>query len=317
MNTKTILSAAILSVLSAGAMASESSRWSGELIFGSGFKSTNSNLSVESDALLSDNTKKGNHNEEFIGMVLGNVAYDLGENRNQRFYMGTSRDDLAVGDLAFEIGYQFDMQNGTQIDIAYLPTVLSGEVWQNPYLEGRRKETDIEGHAYRLQFNNIWGSGFSLDMAYATTEIEHERVEYAELLRDSEMYYIKGSYTQFFTPQMGLMTSVGYVHNDADGEAQTYDQYELEMTYFVSHNAHTFAVTGGYAYREYEGYNPIYSKTREDHRHMLFLAYEYANIGGWDNWSLVSFAGINVNDTNIDFYTSDDYLATIGLSYKF
>lgn len=102
-----------------------------------------------------------------------------------------------MGDLAFEIGYQFDMQNGTQIDIAYLPTVLSGEVWQNPYLEGRRKETDIEGHAYRLQFNNIWGSGFSLDMAYATTEIEHERVEYAELLRDSEMYYIKGSYTQF------------------------------------------------------------------------------------------------------------------------
>ncbi|GAM66473.1 hypothetical protein JCM19236_3925 [Vibrio sp. JCM 19236] len=167
MNGKNLLSVAILSSLAGSAFAFDSSRISGEIIFATGYMSSNSNLSTESDSFLKDNTKKGSHNDDFIVMPLGSIAYDLGEQRNQRVYLGTSRDDLAVGDLAFEIGYQYDMQNGTQIDVAYLPTVLSGEAWKNPYLEGNRSKTDVDGHAFRLKLNSIAGTGFSLDMAYA------------------------------------------------------------------------------------------------------------------------------------------------------
>lgn len=219
MNKKSILSAAILSTLATSAFALDSSRISGEIILATGYMSTNSNLSTESDALLNDRHQKGSHSDDFIVMPLGNIAYDLGENRNQRIYLGTSRDDLAVGDLAFEIGYQYEMSNGTQIDVAYLPTVVSGEAWKNPYLEGYRSKTDVEGNAYRVQLNNIVGSGFSLDMAYATKEVDDEQIVNQELLRDSDMYYMKGGYVTYFTPTMGLSTRLGYLHNDADGKA--------------------------------------------------------------------------------------------------
>lgn len=321
MSKKSILSAAILSTIATGAYAFDSSRISGEIILGTGYMSTNSNLSTKSDANLTSRDNKGSHNDEFFAMPLGSIAYDLGAERNQRVYLGTSRDDLAVGDLAFEIGYQYDMQNGTQIDVAYLPTVVSGEVWANPYAVGHRSETDVEGDAFRLKLSNIVGSGFSLDMAYATTEVDNEQInsdgKRSELLRDSDMYYLKGSYDMYFAPNMGLTTSLGYLHNDADGSAETFDQYELEVTYFVSINAHTLALTSSYAYRDYDGHNPIYSKTRSDNRHKFFAAYEYAHIAGLENWNLVSFAGVNYNDSNISFYKSEEYLASVGVSYKF
>ena len=317
MNTKSILSVAILSSLTTSAFAFDSSRISGEIILATGYVSTNSNLSTESDAVLKNRTNKGSHNNDVVVMPLGNIAYELGESRNQKVYLGTSRDDLAVGDLAFEIGYQYNMQNGTQVDVAYLPTVLSGEVWKDPYLEGRRSKTDVDGHAYRLQVNNIIGSGFSMDMAFATTEVDDEQVQASELTRDSDMYSVKGGYLAYFTPNMGLSTTLGYLHNDADGKAETFDQYQLEMTYFVTHGAHKVALTSSYAYRDFDGQNSIYGKTRSDNRHKLFAAYEYANIAGLENWDLVSFAGVNYNDSNINFYKSEEYLASVGVSYKF
>ncbi|MDC5721781.1 DUF2860 domain-containing protein [Vibrio europaeus] len=317
MNKKSILSIAILSSLTTSAFAFDSSRLSGEIILATGYMSTNSNLSTNSEANLKSNQKKGSHEDELVVMPLGSLTYDLGENRDHRVYLGTSRDDLAVGDLAFEIGYQFDMSNGTQIDLAYLPTVLSGEVWQDPYLEGRRSKTDIDGHAYRMKLNSIMGSGFSLDMAYATTEVDKENIGYSELLRDSDKYYVKGSYLMQFMPNMGLNTSLGYLHNDADGKAETFDQYEIEMSFFVNHDAHTLAVTSSYAHRDYDGRSSLHNKTRSDNEHKLFLAYEYANVAGLDNWNLVSFTGVNYSDSNVSFYKSEDYLASVGLSYTF
>ncbi|WP_261836294.1 DUF2860 domain-containing protein [Vibrio ishigakensis] len=317
MNGKNLLSVAILSSLAGSAFAFDSSRISGEIIFATGYMSSNSNLSTESDSFLKDNTKKGSHNDDFIVMPLGNIAYDLGEQRNQRVYLGTSRDDLAVGDLAFEIGYQYDMQNGTQVDVAYLPTVLSGKAWKNPYLEGNRSKTDVDGHAFRLKLNSIAGTGFSLDMAYAMTEIDDEQIADKALHRDADIYYAKAGYLTHLAPNMGLKSSLGYLHNDSEGKAETHDQYEVELSYFLVHNAHTIALTGSYAYRDYDAQNSIYGKTRSDNRSKLFLAYEYANIAGLENWNLVSFAGVNYNDSNISFYSNEDYLASVGVSYKF
>ncbi len=194
MTKKSILSIAILSSLTTSAFAFDSSRLSGEIILATGYMSTNSNLSTESDAVIND-LSKGSHNDEFIVMPLGSLSYELTPDRSQRVYLGTSRDDLAVGDLAFEIGYQFDMKNGTQIDLAYLPTVMSGEVWANPYQTGSaRSKTDIDGNAYRVKLNSIMGTRFSLDMAYATTEVDNERIDATtngDMLRDSDKYYVK------------------------------------------------------------------------------------------------------------------------------
>ncbi|MBY5945130.1 DUF2860 domain-containing protein [Photobacterium rosenbergii] len=313
-----LYTAAALTGFSTMTFANETSRLSGEIIVTSGYISTNSNLSTDGNARLNDLNSKGSHTDDFIVAPLGSLTYRLGDDNNQRVYLGTSRDDLAVGDLAFEVGYQYDFANGTQLDAAFLPTVVSGEVWANPYQTGsNRQKTDIEGHAFRVKLNNINNSGMSLDMAYATAEVDDEQVTEQALRRDHDTYYIKGSHTTMFSNRSGLVSSVSYTHRDAKGKAETFDQYKAEVTYFTSVDAHSLALTGGYAYRDYEGNNPIFNKERTDNRYKVFLAYEYADFAGWENWSLVSLAGANFNTSNIDFYESEEYLMTVGMSYQF
>ncbi|MGF1718101.1 DUF2860 domain-containing protein [Photobacterium chitinilyticum] len=305
--------------LSATAYADETSRLTGEIIITSGYMSTNSNLSTDGDARLENTNDKSSHSNEFIVAPLGSISYQLGEENNQRVYLGTSREDLAVGDLAFEVGYQYDFSNGTQLDFAFLPTVVSGEVWADPYQTGsNRQKTDIDGYAFRMKLNNIMNSKMSLDMVYATAEVDNERIEHKSLHRDHDTYYIKGSHQSMLNERSGLISSVSYAYQDAIGKAATFDQYEAEMTYFTHVNAHSLALTGSYAYRSYDGANPVFdNKERTDNRYKLFLAYEYAGFAGWDNWSLVSLAGASFNTSNIDFYENEEYLLTIGMSYKF
>lgn len=307
-----------LTTLASPSFAFDSSRISGELILGTGYKSTNSNLSVEGNSRSNGLDSKGSHTNEVIVMPLGLIAYDLTEQRNQRVYLGTSRDDLAVGDLAFEIGYQYNFMNGTTIDVAFLPTIMSGEVWADPYkTDGPRKKEDVEGYAYRLKLNNLMNSGISLDMAYATKEVDNEAIIDESLHRDADVYYAKASYYSAITTNSGFLTSVSYKHNDADGKAETFDEYTAEFTYSLIGDVHSLALTGSYGYRNYDSASVTFNKKRSDDQYGVFLAYEYADFAGWDNWSLISLSGVDINKSNIKFYESEDYLVTVGMSYKF
>ncbi|WP_413766708.1 DUF2860 family protein [Vibrio vulnificus] len=49
----------------------------------------------------------------------------------------------------------------------------------------------------------------------------------------------------------------------------------------------------------------------------MFLGYEYDSIPSWDNWSIISFVGTTINDSNINFYKSDSLLMSVGVNYKF
>ncbi|GAD01664.1 DUF2860 domain-containing protein [Agarivorans albus] len=318
MNNTTLLALAISSTFSLNAFSAETSRFSGEIFLLGGFSSTNSNLSTENNARLNNLNGSGETQDEFIAVPLGNLAYDLGQQRNQRIYLGTSRDDLAVGDLAFELGYQYDFANGTQIDIAFLPTVLSGEVWANPYdTDNARSETDVDGYAYRVKLNQIMGSGFSLDLAVGKNEIDNEQIEYRSLHRDADVYFAKASYAFQIGQSSALVPAFSYTENDAVGAAASYERYETELTYYMVHNAHSLALTAGFGKTEYDAVNPIFDKTRKDDHYKLFVAYEYANVMGWENWNFVSLSGLNTTSSNIDFYESDEYVVTAGLSYKF
>ncbi|ALR18449.1 DUF2860 family protein [Vibrio natriegens] len=308
---------ALLPVSIASANAFDTSRFSGEVSLNSGFSRTNSNLDTISSAQINHLGKGDSSNQNFVA-PLGSLYYALNENNNQRVYLGTSRDDLAVGTLAFELGYQYDYHNGTRLDIGYLPTVVADEVWANPYLTGQERETtDRQGNAYRLKLSNLWNSGVSFDMAYATAEIDNEGINHAELLRDSETYYLKGQYRTMLNTNSGYITAFSYTDHDADGSAASFNAYKGELSYFYLTSNYQLVLTGSYTLRDFSAENPIFSKTRSDDVYRLFLAYEYNNIPGWDNWSVTSFVGGTINDSNIDFYSSDSLLMSVGMNYKF
>jgi hypothetical protein len=291
---------------------------SGEISLNAGVTSSTSNFNVDGDATI--NSLENSPKSESEGLIapLGNIAYTFGEGLRQQIYFGTSREDIAVGTLAMQLGYKHELSSGTVVDVSFLPTVISGETWQNPYqLNTARKETDIKGNAYRLQFESISGSNFSLDLAYVTTDVEDDLNAGTDLARDAESYYAKGGYRFTVSRTSFLIPSVIYIQHDADGSANSFDSYGTDISWFNILGRHSLVLTAGYARRDYDSASTLFNRARSDDEFSLFAAYEYPDFMQWKDWSFISFTGYGKTQSNLTFYDESSYLFAVGLNYKF
>ncbi|PTO70863.1 DUF2860 domain-containing protein [Vibrio splendidus] len=292
--------------------------FSGEISINTGVASSTSNFNTDADSTISSNTQKASSESSFLVAPLGSVAYTFGEKLNHQVYTGTARDDVATGTVVLEVGYKYQLESGMTIDASLLPTIMSGETWANPYAEGvARSKTDETGNAFRLKLSSIAGSAFSLDMAYATKDVDNDEIQEQELKRDANTLYLKGQYRVPLSRTMILIPSIIYQTRDADGNAESYDQFGGEVSLFGGMGRHQYALTAGYNQRSYDANNSIYDKTRSDDNINLFAAYEYEQFMNWDNWSFVSLAGYGTSDSNITFYDESQYIVSVGLNYKF
>lgn len=322
MNVKYSLIALALISGSASAQLAETSGFAGEVSLSTGFYSVESNLNTDDDN--KDLKSLTSTNDAVTGgllLPLGNLTYTFGSDLNQQFYAGTSREDIATGTLAFEMGYKYQLASGMIIDASILPTIMSGEVWADPYkLNGDRQTTDEDGNAYRLKIENIAGSKFSVDMAYATKDVENDVLGTIapSLRRDADTFFFKTDYKYMVDQTTMLKPRLSYISSDADGDANSFTGYGVELSYFKFLNRHQFALTAGFNTRDYDAGNVAFSNTtREDDEMSLFAAYEYANFMDWQDWSFISFAGFGSTDSNIDFYDKTEYMMSVGMSYKF
>lgn len=291
---------------------------SGEISLNLGITSSTSNFNTEGDATIDSLENDVSSESESLIAPLGSISYTFGENLNQQIYFGTSREDIAVGTLAMQLGYKRELLSGTVVDVAFLPTVISGETWQNPYqLNIPRKDTDITGNAYRLKLNSISGSDFSLDLAYATIDVDKDLNIGTDLARDSDSYYAKAGYRFTVSPTSFLMPSATYIQHDADGSANSFDSYGADISWFSIMGKNSLVLTAGYARRDYDSASTLFNKVRSDDEFSLFAAYEYQQFMGWKDWSFVSFAGYGDTRSNLGFYDESSYLASIGLNYIF
>ncbi|OCH59614.1 DUF2860 domain-containing protein [Vibrio splendidus] len=292
--------------------------FSGEISINTGVASSTSNFNTDADSTISSNTQKASSESSFLVAPLGSVAYTFGEKLNHQVYTGTARDDVATGTVVLEVGYKYQLESGMTIDASLLPTIMSGETWANPYAEGvARSKTDETGNAFRLKLSSIAGSAFSLDMAYATKDVDNDEIQEQELKRDANTLYLKGQYRLPLSRTMMLIPSIIYQTRDADGNAESYDQFGGEVSLFGGMGRHQYALTAGYNQRSYDANNSIYDKTRSDDNINLFAAYEYDRFMDWENWSFVSLAGYGTSDSNITFYDESQYIVSVGLNYKF
>ncbi|NVD05873.1 DUF2860 domain-containing protein [Vibrio sp. JPW-9-11-11] len=325
MPTKPIAYAlAILFSPLAFAQLSDSSGLSGELSLSAGYISSSSNFNTDNNATISDNNQKAQSDSNFLPLPLGSIAFTFGQGLDKQVYAGTSREDIAIGTLALELGFKQQLANGTVIDVSYLPTVLSGETWADPFLVGSpRRVTDEQGNAYRLKLSNIGGSGFTLDTAIAKKEIEDERSGLdsgynATLLdRNADKLYFKGSFRLFLNRATFLIPSLTYIESDAKGEANSHRSVSGELSLFQRYGRHQLALTASYTDRSYDAAHPVYNLTRDDSDMSVFAAYEYQQLMGWRNLSFISFAGYGQTDSNIQFYDTDQLILSGGINLKF
>lgn len=308
-----------LSVAAAPAFAklADEAGFSGEISINTGFTSSTSNFNTDADSTISSNDQKASSESSFLVAPLGSVAYTFGEKLNHQVYTGTARDDVATGTVVLEVGYKYQLESGMVIDASILPTIMSGETWANPYKVGEaRSETDETGNAFRLKLDSIAGSAFSVDMAFATRDVENDLVEDA-LKRDADTFYLKGQYRQPISRTMMLVPSLIYQSTDAKGDAASFEQFGGEVSLFGGMGRHQYALTAGYNQRSYDASSMTFQKKRSDDNINLFAAYEYDQFMEWENWSFVALAGYGTSESNITFYDESQYIASVGLNYKF
>ncbi|MDA0116901.1 DUF2860 domain-containing protein [Vibrio sp. T11.5] len=325
---KTTLSFSILSCFvsfSSIAELAPKAGFGGEISLNTGYMSQSSNFNTDVKDPISGLNSKGKSNGKMLVAPLGQINHTFGHKLDKQLYIGTSREDIAVGDFAFEIGYKQELASGMVIDVSFLPTVISGETWSDPYaINSARKVTDETGNAYRLKLESIAGSDFTLDMAYANIDVKDEASgsdlstsEQAKLQRDGSVMFVKGEYKYMLNQTSGLIPSLSYKVRSADGKAMAYKAYGTDITYFKVLDRHQFALTAGYETRSYDGSNPMFNKTRSDNEISLFAAYEYDQFMGWEDISFISFAGYGNSSSNIDFYNESEYLLSAGVNYSF
>ncbi|CAK1772808.1 uncharacterized protein DUF2860 [Vibrio crassostreae] len=317
MNIKITLLALSVATAPAFAKLADEPGFSGEISINTGVTSSTSNFNTDADSKISSTNQKASSESSFLVAPLGSIAYTFGENLNHQVYTGTARDDVATGTVVLEVGYKYQLESGMVIDASLLPTIMSGETWADPYnTTSARTKTDETGNAFRLKLSNIVGSAFSLDMAYATKDVEEDRVEEA-LKRDADTFYLKGQYRQPISRTMMLVPSLIYQSSDADGDAASFEQFGGEVSLFGGMGRHQYALTAGYNQRSYDASSITFQKKRSDDNINLFAAYEYDQFMDWENWSFVSLAGYGTSDSNITFYDESQYIVSVGLNYKF
>ncbi|PMN51564.1 hypothetical protein BCT31_16910 [Vibrio lentus] len=304
--------------------------FSGNFSVLAGFYSDSSNLSTEQDSNQASLTMEGDSENQGLLGFLGTVQYTFGESLTHQVYAGTTREDIATGTIAFEIGYRHQLSGGTILDVSVLPTLISGKAWADPYAVGvNRNETDVKGNVGRLQLTNIGGTAFRTDFAIGQSDVDDELSgtqdklgltdeEVGLLDRERTYVYAKAGYPFILPNQAGVFVpSMVYFNSDAEGGALSFDSYGIELNYAKRIGRHGFVVTLDASDRQYDEANPIYGKAREENEYGAFLAYEFGGLMGYEDWSFITLLGLRTIDSNIDFYNSEQVLASVGVDYQF
>ncbi|WP_428771915.1 DUF2860 domain-containing protein [Vibrio sp.] len=302
---------------------------SGELSLNGLYISSQSQFNTDGTARIDSLNQRPETETRTLFAPLGNVRYTFGRRADKQLFAGTTRSDIAVGTLAFELGYRQQlMRNGTSVAVSWLPTILAGETWADPFLLGsNRTTTDERGNAFRLRLENIAGSGVSLDTAYGKKSLDQERsgsswglsqTQQDSLRRNASYNYLKANYRLSVSRSTSIAPALVYIHTSADGAAYSNDSLGGELSIFHRTGPHQLALTAGYSERHFRQGHPLYGDSkRNDREYNIFLAYELQQLLGWPNLSLVSFAGYNQVESNLNFYDEEQLLASLGLNFRF
>lgn len=318
----------LASIVSTSALANPGKGWTpgfgGDISFLAGYTETTSQFNPDNE-VTPDLDSNGQSQGEAIFSPLGTISYTF-EQADKQVYFGTSRSDVALGRFHVELGYRQRIPDNGQISISYVPGLLSSDTWEDPFaINEPRQETDSTIKGIRLQYDRILGSNFSAELSGGKQEIDSEKSgqkhfspeEQALLVREGDILFTQLSYLKPINRSQILRGAVSYTRVAADGNAMANDTYGAEIGVIQMLSSSSLALTLSYDRAEFDETNPVFNQRQKDHRWGVFLAYEYREPFGWEDWGLISLAGYNESNSNIAFYDEDALLISAGINYQF
>jgi len=290
---------------------------SGDISVMAGYSGKTSNFNTDHKTKTGTPNSEGKSDSQFILAPIGQIRYTFG---TQQVFLGMSQEDIIEGVFALEAGYAFELNGGTVLSLSYLPTIMEGETWQDPYLlDTARKETDVSGNAYRIQIQNILNVGINADFAYYDKEIENEQSGSGDKLlrRDGNGYRFKVSGGLPLSQSTFLMPAVTYHTYSADGKAMSFDELAASLSLMQMFGNSKVSLNGNFSNTDFKETNPLFNKKQKDNSYSVNLAYEYMGLMGWQNASFNVMAGYEDVDSNIEFYNQNGYMLGIGVKFSF
>ena len=114
-----------------------------------------------------------------------------------------------------------------------------------------------------------------------------------------------------------FIPEITYVNFDADGKAMAYDSIEIKLTH--NYNTDRFSTFSSiyFSNKDYDQNNPIYGKLQSDDTLGLGFTLVDRKLFGAKDWSAIASIAFAKRDSNIDFYTSETNLVSLGAIYSF
>ncbi|WP_064603347.1 DUF2860 domain-containing protein [Photobacterium sp. J15] len=315
-------------IISTSALAAPGPSWQpgfgADLSFLTGYTRETSQFNTD-NKVTNTLDNNGDTQSDALFAPLGTISYTM-ESADKQVYFGTSRSDVALGRFHVELGYRQHIPENGMVSISYVPGLVETSTWEDPYITGEaRKETDSKIRGFRLQYDRILGSNFSAEIAGGKQELDSEKSghrslttpEQALLQREADILFTQLSYFKSVNQRLLLRGAVNYSRINADGDAMANDIYGAEIGFIQFLPSSSLALTFSYDRAEFDAANPVFDQKQKDNRWGVFLAYEYQEPFGWENWGVVSLAGYNQSNSNINFYDEDSLLLSAGLNYRF
>lgn len=307
---------------------SDENGWQFNLSLNAGVAQSRSQFNTNDDnAVTEDLNNSGQSNTTFLAYPFLRVQYTFND-RNSQFYLGNSRDQISTAQFQYELGYVHQFQDKSKVTLAAFPRLsLLNETWQDPFLVGEeRKVTKQNIGGGRIAIERILGSPFSVKYALASGSVDNEQSGQSWSLDEESLALLnRDSFYQRVELEMGfplakgafLKPNIQYTQRDADGAANSYDEFAGQFSFLVVRKQHMWITTIKAGYRAYEIENPLFNLKQDTHFAGIFSIYRYKNMFDLKNWNWTMIAGYNREDSEITFYNSTGLVLTSGIVYIF
>lgn len=287
----------------------------GNIVLGGGFSAGRpSQLHVTDDNKSIDSlNEKAVRQERGIPYIMGELGYDIAST-GTKISIGNQKGERSMGALALE-----QSLGGMGLVRA---TVGYGQedVWADPYLtKVRREETDETSYNVTLEFEEIAGTGAMASLKLSDIDVDKDMIgeRYRDLRRDGQRM---GASIGFGIPlgeSQVVIPSFEIVIEDRDGESNSGMQYKLELAHLMGLGSWSFATSVALFDMKFDKVHPVFHATRDERGIEVNELITYEEPFGWEGFSIMGLITYTRMDSNIDFFSTDELTAGMGIGYSF
>lgn len=246
-----------------------------------------------------------------IGLMY-EIEYALSDNNS--IYLGTPFfDDYREGLTLGQIHYFSD---DSRLDLSVFANVLN--VWENPYIE-YRTSTELLVYGFTLDYSQIFNSGLDMFYRLKYNTIPNDIIGeiYKDYKRDGKIHEFALRYDYQINDSSNIIPGIYFFIGNMDGAIESFKGLSSDIAYSFNSGKYSFYSSISIGALEYNKTNVIFDAIRKDYSFNAGLILTKYKLFNKDNWYTRYGLGTMQNNSNINFFDSNNYLFGITIGFNF